>query len=345
VIAAGARCAVGFSAEAAAAAVRARISRLRVHPSLVDVTGESAVCAADPKLAPGMPCLERMVSLAEHALVEVLGKLRAAGGRPPPMPLALALPEPRPGFSAGDVAALQGALESKTLAALSEIKVDRVAAGHAGVFWGLRWALERLAKGQDELCLVGGVDSYLDPGTFLWLDAQRLLAREGIRAGFAPGEGAAVVALATDQARRRLGLPSLGRLSSVALAHERRDLARDGESFGEALTDAVMGATADLGHPGDVVTDLYGDLNGERVRTEDWGFTLARAGARFRDGTATVSPVGECGDLGAATAAFGCVLALQAWRRRYAHGRRALVWAGSWTGLRGAAMLEHEEAA
>jgi 3-oxoacyl-[acyl-carrier-protein] synthase-1 len=339
----GARCAVGFTAEAAAAAVRGRISRLRRHPSLVDMAGENIVCGTDPMLAPQLSGAERIAKLAEHSLVEVVTKVRAAGRVATPMPVVLALPEPRPGFSAGDVAPVMSALESLGLPEVGDVKVDRVAIGHAGVFWGLRWAFERIGQGQDEVCIVGGVDSYLDPQTILWLDAQRMLAREGIRAGFPPGEGAAMVVLASDNARRRLGLGSLGRVSAVALAQQSRDPALEGESFGEALTDAVRGATPDRGRTDDVISDLYGDINGERVRTEDWGFTLMRSGTRFRDGSAYVTPVGECGDLGAATAAFGCVLAVQAWQRRYASGRRALVWSGSWTGLRGAAMLEQDE--
>jgi len=95
--------------------------------------------------------------------------------------------------------------------------------------------------------------------------------------------------------------------------------------------------------PAEVISDVYCDINGERARTEDWGFALARTSERFRDGTAYTSFVGECGELGAATPAIGCVVAVQSWRRKYALGPRALIWAGSWGGLRGAAFLEQGE--
>jgi 3-oxoacyl-[acyl-carrier-protein] synthase-1 len=137
-----------------------------------------------------------------------------------------------------------------------------------------------------------------------------------------------------------LGLESLAVIRGIACTQERRDPSSEVGLLGEGLTEAVMEATKDLQLPRETVSDLYGDINGERGRTEDWGFTLMRTGPRFRDGTEYVSTVGQCGDVGAATATFGCVLASEAWRVNRAHGRLALVWAGSWAGLRGAVVLE-----
>jgi 3-oxoacyl-[acyl-carrier-protein] synthase-1 len=102
----------------------------------------------------------------------------------------------------------------------------------------------------------------------------------------------------------------------------------------------VTGATQCLRFPQELISDTYADINGERARTEDWGFTLMRTAQCFVDGTAYVSAVGRCGDVGAATGALGCALAVQSWQREAAKGPRALVWAGSWGGLRGAAVLE-----
>jgi 3-oxoacyl-[acyl-carrier-protein] synthase-1 len=94
--------------------------------------------------------------------------------------------------------------------------------------------------------------------------------------------------------------------------------------------------------PGELFHDVYCDVNGERVRTDDWGFALLRTNALFRDGTDYTMSVSECGDIGAATAGLSCILAAQAWQRGYAHGPLALVSGASWGGLRGAAVLECE---
>jgi 3-oxoacyl-[acyl-carrier-protein] synthase-1 len=104
----------------------------------------------------------------------------------------------------------------------------------------------------------------------------------------------------------------------------------------------VLEAVRDLSFPEEVITDTYGDINGELARSHDWGFAALNTATCFRDSTDYVTSTGQCGDVGAATGALGCVLATEAWRSRTAQGPRALVWAGSWSGLKAAAVLERE---
>ena len=52
VVGVGARCAVGLTAPAAAAAARAGISRLTEHPFMLDKAGEPMVVARDPTIDP-----------------------------------------------------------------------------------------------------------------------------------------------------------------------------------------------------------------------------------------------------------------------------------------------------
>jgi 3-oxoacyl-[acyl-carrier-protein] synthase-1 len=147
------------------------------------------------------------------------------------------------------------------------------------------------------------------------------------------------MAIVGEEGLRRHRLQPLARVSAVCCRHEPQSFDGDEGLLGRVLAEALESATSSLG-PDQEINDVYGDINGERPRTEDWGFALMRTTRRFRDGTAYVTPVGSCGDVGAASGALGCVLAIEAWRRGYAHGPRALVWAGSWGGLRGAALLE-----
>lgn len=87
------------------------------------------------------------------------------------------------------------------------------------------------------------------------------------------------------------------------------------------------------------VSDLYCDINDERVRTTDLGFALLRVGERFVDASSYTTSVGQIGDVGAATAPLNCVLAARAWARRYARGPLAIILGASWGGLRGAVVL------
>src|SRR4051812_7636695 len=98
VVAVGARTPVGLRAESTAAAVRAGISRLSEHPTLIGAGGEPLRCAYDALLAATLRCSSRMGELAIAALTETLAKLPGGGGPTVPVHLFLAFPDARPGF-------------------------------------------------------------------------------------------------------------------------------------------------------------------------------------------------------------------------------------------------------
>ena len=54
IVATAVRCAVGLTAESAAAAIRAGISRVAEHPFMVDAAGEKLLCARDAGFAAGL---------------------------------------------------------------------------------------------------------------------------------------------------------------------------------------------------------------------------------------------------------------------------------------------------
>lgn len=339
IVAVGACTAVGLTAESSAAAIRAGISRLAEHPSIHDSSGEPIRCARDAIIDAALLTAERMMHLADRALREVVGKLRLGHACALDIPVWLALPEERPGFSAGDGCALREALLKANIPNVTR-EINLVGTGHAGALQGLCEAVNYVNGVNEGIAIVGGVDSYLEPTTISWLERERRLAWSGGRGGFPPGEGAAMIVVTSEAARQTLGAESLGLLCNATCTHERKSPLSDSGSWGEGLTDAVLQATSHLHSPRDNITDVYADINGERHRTEDWGFALMRASQRMRDGTQYVTAVGSVGDVGAASAALGCVLAVEAWRRGYAVGPRALIWAGSWAGLRGAVTIE-----
>lgn len=342
IVAVGARCPVGLTAESAAAAIRAGISRVAEHPFLTDPTGEKLLCAKEPTVDPTLLGTPRLVLMAVSCLREVTAKLDRSSPAAHRLPVVLGLPEPRPGFREQDAISVQHGLRANNIPGVGTISTSGVGSGHASALSALHEAVERVTSDTEEICIAGGVDSYLSRGTVGWLDADRRLARAQVRGGFAPGEGAAMVAVANARAIRRYGLTPLAQVRAVGRSHEARGAHSDEGVLGEGLTEAVLSATAGLHWPRELISDTYGDVNGERWRAEDWGFTLLRTAQRFRDGTTYVTPVGQCGDIGAATGALGCVLAVQAWLRRCANGRHALIWAGSWGGLRAAVLLTAE---
>jgi 3-oxoacyl-[acyl-carrier-protein] synthase I len=340
IVALAARTPVGLIADSTAAAIRARVSRVVEHPSIVDVRGEPLRCGRVPGLATNLDGARRLTELVHPVLHELLDKLPQAGATRSPLPTLLAFPEPRPGFSSDDAAQVLRSLRVNDATAPAPVDARAVGHGHAGVLEGLHEALELIASGTTELCAVGGVDSYLHADTIDWLDAELRLARDGVRGGFPPGEGCAMLALASDALRRQLALPSLGVVRAVACAREPRDETAPEGLLGEALADVYWRVGSELRQPHERIDDVYCDMSDERARRTDYGFALLRTGSLFRDGNRYITPVGQVGDLGAASAALNCVLASRAWSRGYARGPLALVSGASWGGLRGAALLQ-----
>lgn len=340
IVASAARTPVGLTAESSVAAVRAGISRVDTHPFMVDIMGDPLRCARDGRLDPGVLGTERICALAKAALIESIAKLTRQQSYRSDVSVLLALPEARPGFSALAAKAVKEELSAEMFTRIAGIKMQCVGEGHAGAIQAIERGVEQIIKGDTDVCIVGGVDSYFEADTLLWLDAQLRIAREQTRNGFYPGEACAAIVLANNNTRQALGLPSLARLDTVCCTLEKRDPDVNPGLLGEALTEAIRKvAGAQIEHEG-YIADVYCDINGERPRATDWGFALLRIGSWFRDGTDYRTAVGSCGDVGAATAALNVVLAAQAWQRGYASGNRSLVWGASWQGLRGAVVLE-----
>jgi 3-oxoacyl-[acyl-carrier-protein] synthase I len=340
IVAFGARTPVGLTAESSAAAIRAGIARVGEHPFMVDSGGDKLKCGRDSLLAPDTFGADRMALLACSTLREVADKLTANSRPIERLPVVLALPESRPGFGQADPQVIERALRTQPVPNVAKVTVELAGDGHAGVLYGLTIAMRHVVEGRHALCVVAGVDSYFHADTLDWLDADRRIGRAEIRSGFPPAEGAAMLAVTSNATRLRLGLPSLARIRGVACTRERRSRLSHEGLLGEGLTDAINRAATNLASPGEVLDDVYCDINGERDRTDDWGFALLRTSSLFRDGTAYTMTANQCGDMGASSAALNCVLAAQAWQRGYAHGALALVWGASWGGLRGAVVLE-----
>ena len=337
ILAVGARTPVGLTAESAAAAIRAGVSRLGDHPFLVDGAGEMVRVARDARLDPLLLGASRMAPIALSAVSESLAKLPAA--ELGPLALLLVLPETRPGFSDQDAAEVTRGLVAALPPAISRVEV--VGRGHAGGLQALAAARQRVERDAGAVVIVG-VDSYLDPRTLEWLESDRRLASADTRAGFTPGEAAGALIVASEALRRRIGAAPLARIRGAASASESQTIHSEGEVLGVGLAAAIAGALRGLALPDERADAIYCDINGERYRSEEWGFAALRLGESLRDSAYETSTDGW-GDVGAASGVLGCVLAAQAWARGCAAGPRALVWAGSESGLRGAAVLEKVE--
>jgi 3-oxoacyl-[acyl-carrier-protein] synthase-1 len=336
----GARTPLGLDAESSAAAARAGISRVAEHPVMVDIKGTPVRCAWDRSIGSDRQGATRLLALVLGAIREALRTTSSKSPLARRLPLFLALPNSRPGFAERDVDRIVKALADEQIPGIYGLDTTPIIGGHAGVFHALEMASACLRDRVADVCLVGGVDSYLDGGALDWLEADRRLAREGVRGGLVPGEAAGILVLSDDAGCVRLGLKSLALIRGVASGREPRSIDSDEGLFGEGLIDVLARVSNGLQLPDECVDDIYCDINGERHRVDEWSFAVMRMWQMLRDGSVYKSPNGSWGDIGAATAVVNCVLAVQAWRRKHALGPRSLVWGSSLDGLRGAAILE-----
>ncbi|MEM7435255.1 MAG: hypothetical protein AAF436_08905, partial [Myxococcota bacterium] len=251
----------------------------------------------------------------------------------------LALPETRPGFSDADATWLVDGVRTHLATAGMQASVDLTDRGHAGAVSAAERVTQESARRPDTLFLVVGADSYNQTDTFMWLESRQQFAQPGVRSGFFPGEGVGCLALASRRLRQALGLPSLA--SVVGVGTGRETLLRDSDTgpFGVGMSEAVIGAAAGLRLPDEGADTVYSDINGERYRSEEFGFVAMKAYAAMKT-LSYQAPSDLWGDIGAAFPCLAATLAVQSFARGYAAGPRALVMAGSESGLRGAMVLQ-----
>ncbi|WAS97249.1 hypothetical protein [Nannocystis punicea] len=339
VVAIGARTPLGHDAPSSAAAVRAGIARCSEY-AFATPDCAPLIAAADARIDPLLEGNARLEPLLASALAEVARALAHGAPHHGANHLLLALPEARPGFARREA----GELVGLALACLRRLGVHaevRIAGhGHAGAIQAVEQAARLVADDPDALCWIAGVDSWLHADTLLWLEDQRRCAQPGVRSGFIPGEAAGCLVLASTDLRRRLRLPALAVVRGARTARESQLRTSEAGTFGVGISAAVEGAASDLRLPDEQVDALYSDINGERYRSEEWGFVAMRTAAVWRS-LQYEAPADRWGDVGAAFAPLAAILGVQSFRRNYAPGPRAMITAGSDGGLRGALLLQH----
>lgn len=337
VVGLGASTAVGANARASSAAVRARLAWCVEHPFLIDRTGEPIVTTTAPYLPGGLSGAPRWGALAAPAAAEALAPLSSVVPRSP-LPLFLGLPAERPGLPRELPAVLELALKESTRAIWPPGPVHVLTDAHAAGLLAVREACAALARGEAELALAGGCDSYLETETLEWLDWRRQLRSSANRWGFIPGEAAGFCLLAPEHVARRYDLTILGRVLAVGASREDRRHEAGGVNLGEGLSRATRHVLDAL--PADrKVERILSDMNGERHRVDECGFTMTRMGKQLRAVSSPEAPALCWGDVGAASGPLLMALALLEGRTP-SRGRLTLLWTSSEEGARCAALVE-----
>ena len=340
VIGSGARTPVGLTAESAAAAVRAGISGIAEHPTLLDRDGEPMRVCADAMLAANMPIVNRLQELLLSALTELpdLATLQGAALR---TLIVLGVPDPRPGLP-NNIADFLGRFVMERFARGGQ-RVRTLVSGHAAGVQAFGVAAKAIDDGEADAAIVAGVNSYLAPTTLRWMDETGQLKSALNRDGFFPGEASGACLLLRDDQVKALDREPIALLRAVSTAVEPIPMAvhgLQGVCVGEGLSAAFLGLAPIAATDGDQITDTYCDLNGQRYRSEELVYTILRAQQLWVEPTNYAHPADCWGDVGAASGPLFAVLACAASRKKYALGRRAAYWASSEGGRRAIAVLD-----
>jgi 3-oxoacyl-[acyl-carrier-protein] synthase I len=340
IVAMGANTPVGRDAWSSAAAVRAGVSGFAQHPHMIDTAGEPMRAAFAPWIDIDVSGVDRLEALLFPAIDEVLEPLELIVGRAPlRVALALALPSARPGVPEDVEHQLRTRLANRHAGRFSGVAT--FASGHAAGLIAMKAAVDRLAQGQLDACVVAGVDSYIHPETLEWLEACDQLHSAGPLNnawGFIPGEAGAALLLMRESAAQATGLHALGFVLGIGTAVESKRIKTETVCIGEGLTQAFRAALATL-PAGKRVTDIYCDMNGEPYRADEFGFTALRTKEHFESASDFVAPADCWGDVAAAGGVLHVQLACAAARKGYAKGAVAFAWGSSEMGERAAALF------
>lgn len=336
----GARTPLGYSASASAAAVRAAISAVTLHPFFVDKADEPMALARDPELDPDIGIAARMEHMLISATTDVLAShsLSLAERQ---VQCWIGLPEQRPGLPDDIQCFVSKAFSS--VFGLPPSAVHVLSHGHAAGLMAIQIAAEKISIGETEFCLAAAVDSYHNFDTLSWLDRNGRLMSSKNRNGFPPGEAAAACLLARRSVAEHYGLPILARIIAASTTAEPHAIHSSEVCLGHGLSAALNGVISCLQHTREPITATYCDLNGERYRNEEFLYTLLRVQDAFVDAHDYHSPADCWGDAGAASGLLFACLAIASSQRGYAKGFYPLLWTSSESGNRTAVILRLNE--
>lgn len=340
VVSVGAMTPLGQGALASAAAVRAGLTGFGQHPYMVDEVGEPMNVARVASLDVSLVGARRFEALLGPAIDEVLVAIddasRRAGVR---CALALALPAARPGVPEDLAQALTRHVRQRHGDLFNAIAV--LPHGHAAGCVGLNAAWLKLSQGGLDACVLAGVDSYMDPLSLEWLEANDQLhggGRFNNAWGMIPGEAGGAALLVRESLLNERGWRPLARVLGASVGHEPKRIKTDAVCIGEGLTTVFKQALAGLPE-GMQVTDIYCDMNGEPYRADEYGFTALRTKDHFVSPSRFHAPADCWGDVGAAGGLLHMMLACVAGHKRYGNGPLSFVWGSSEGGERAAALL------
>lgn len=332
--------AVGLNNEQTCAAIRAKITGFAESDHHEDRVNPDPLLAAHAPSRPrpkDEPMGERLLGLAASALGECLREAKTPPGRTAVLVGMREAYRKDPDFD--DLA--PDFLNKLELAVGMEFSPgSRVFRdGNAAVFVAIQHARDMLMSGAVEVCIVGGVDSYLSVDDLIRFEDVYRLKRKGVPQGFIPGEGAAFLAL--SRKGNITNAEPLGEILGVGLAREATEttVLAGADPTGIGLLRALEATLEDAGLAESQIDFRISDLNGEIYRGLESMFALSRFYRTVRREMPIWLPAASVGEIGAASGALSIIVACTGMARNYAPGPLAMCEASADSGLRAGCLV------
>jgi 3-oxoacyl-[acyl-carrier-protein] synthase-1 len=326
--------ALGFNAASTLAALRARVSAVQALPWMDFESGEPLRGAKVP-LPQWWEGAGKLVDLVAPAVQECLQI--AAPNQPATIPILLAVSEPgRPGRPEGLESEIFSGLHAKL--GLSPNRHSRAyAAGQTGCARAMVDAHRLIASGMASMCVVAGVDSYLQQEALdEYIERRRLMTSSNSN-GFFPGEGgsAVLVAAAGDTRVEELQIRGFGLAQESATIESTEPLRALG------LTQAMRQALKSAGIPMTAVPRRITDLSGEQYGFKEALFAIMRTNTGPRPVTPEMEhPIEYLGHVGAAILPILLAWAWHGQRNGYFEPDPLLIHTGADSGERAALVVQ-----
>ncbi len=176
--------------------------------------------------------------------------------------------------------------------------------GKAAGIEAINLAFEYIAMTNADFVVVGGVDSYQYNLMQLGLlDQQDRILAEQIMDGFAPGEAAGFILLASEEAKQKYKLQSKLTLYEPGLAEEEGHRYSEEPYKGNGLAAAFTQAIAN--GPQLPIHSIHASLSGENFGVKEYGVAMMR-NSKVINGDAALEHPADC--LGDVNAAFAPIL-------------------------------------
>jgi 3-oxoacyl-[acyl-carrier-protein] synthase-1 len=313
---------VGQNAEMTSASVKEGVGQLEYSEIFFDSENNSVKTACiegfgqNDKETP----VTFMNRVAKKCLTDFLDITFTDKGSDPPETICLLIgcaTEMRPGMPF-DILSLEEEVKNYT----HEVITEYVRTGNPSAIHALEKASEIIQKSPETICIIGAIDSLLEPVTLEWFEKDQRLNAESIgrNQSFSPSQAVAFFSVESKQSAIKRNRTLLAEITGCYTAKEPSPFVSGLPSKGEGLTTSVRTVlTENTRKPFDPesIRHVFCDLNGEYYRAKEWGYAELRCFGNADNNRKLWHPADCMGNAGAASAGVLLTIAAEGLKKKW----------------------------